>query len=71
MPKLYWKKKDEKKAQKSEYSQDSDEFQVLESLINPIITDSEFNNGISKNKLTGNHQQEISSNYWKNLLIWG
>jgi len=71
MPKLDWKKKDEKKAQKSEDSQDSDEFQILESLINPIITDSEFNNGISKNKLTGNHQQQISSNCWKNLLIWG
>jgi len=71
MPKLDWKKKEEKKAQKSEDSQDSDEFHILESLTNPIIIDSEFNNGISKNKLTGNHQQQISSNYWKNLLIWG
>ncbi len=43
MPKLYWKKKEEKKAQKSEDSQDSDEFHILESLTNPIITDSEFN----------------------------
>ena len=51
MPKLDWKKKDEKKAQRSEDSQDSDEFDVLESLNNPIINSSEFNNGISKNNI--------------------
>jgi len=71
MPKLDWKKKDEKKNQSSESSKDSDEFHVLESLTNPIIASSESNNEISKNKITRNNEQKISSTHWKNLLIWG
>ena len=71
MPKLDWKKKDEKKTLKSEDSQVSDEFHVLESINNPIIATSEINSDISKKKLSGNQEQKKSSNRWKNLLIWG
>ena len=71
MPKLDWKKKDEKYAQKSNYSQNIYEFQVLELIENPIIGSVIFDKDVSKNKRSLNQQHEKSSNSWKNLLIWG
>ena len=71
MPKLEWKKKDENHTQKSNYSQNIYEFQVLELIENPIIGSVIFDKDVSKNKRSLNQQHEKSSNSWKNLLIWG
>ena len=71
MPKLLWKKKDESHTQKSNYSQKSYEFQDMELIENPIISNIASDDDILKNKRSWNHEQEKSPDNWKNLLIWG
>jgi len=71
MPKLNWKKKEEKHTQKFNISQDVSEFQVLESNENPVIDNNDFNEDLLKVKRLQSHEHKKYLMDWNNLLIWG